>query len=136
MLNEWFNIQNMFLVLWWPRRRDWKQIQQELTWLFLVNWTGNAEKILLSVTEIGRWTFRFALYSSFLVNFKFPVEHLTSRGDGHIIRADNFPLQIWDNPPSRFLSTLKGFLKQQAIRRFLWHAYSGLDEQCINSVVG
>ena len=72
----------------------------------------------------------------FLWIFKFPVEHLTSRGDGHIIRADNFPLQIWDNPPSCFLSTLKGFLKQQAIRRFLWHAYSGLDEQCINSAVG
>ena len=62
MFGEWFNIQNMFLVLCWPRSgADWKQIQRELTWLFLVNWTGNAEKILLSPIEIEWWTFRFGL---------------------------------------------------------------------------
>ena len=144
MLGEWFNIQNMFLVLCWPRSRDWKQILRELTWLFLVNWTGNAEKILLSPTEIEWWTFRFGLgqlgrhkfqitknncwepfycvFSCLSVVISFDdikcldfsnsvFEHLTSRGDGTIIRSDNFPQQIWDNPPPDFPSPLISFEK-------------------------
>ena len=57
----------------------------------------------------------------FLLNSVF--EHLTSRGDGHIIRTDNFPQQIWDNPPSRFLGTLNSFLKGCCYTHFMISAY-------------